>query len=154
MCFALMLHMPHMRAHVYCHPAGFARPQPPRGAPSPRQQQQQYGRPGPPPPHRPQVKGVSWADADQADALLAGVRARHAGLVEQQLSHLILTKALTQEDVWAQACKVCEGKMGGKERRRGLVFSKCVCVGGGVTGRAQSLLHVTFLRAAAQPTWY
>jgi len=47
-----------------------------------------------------------WDDAEKADALLAAVRARHAGLVEQQLRHLILTKALTQEDVWEKACQV------------------------------------------------
>jgi hypothetical protein len=39
--------------------------------------------------------------------MLAAVRARQAGLVEAQLSKLILTRALATDNVWDKACKVC-----------------------------------------------
>jgi hypothetical protein len=38
--------------------------------------------------------------------MLAAVRARHAGLVEQQLKHLILTRALATDNAWDRACQV------------------------------------------------
>lgn len=103
--------------------SGFARPQPRPHQPSSPHQQQQTGRPQQQPlyplrphqhqqpPHRglqqQQQQQVQLADAAQADGVLAGVRARQAPLVEQQLSHLILTQALASEEVWGKACKVC-----------------------------------------------
>lgn len=44
----------------------------------------------------------------KADALLAGVRARHAGLVEQQLRHLILTQPLATDNVWQKVCQAAQ----------------------------------------------
>lgn len=38
--------------------------------------------------------------------MLAAVQARQAGLVEAQLSKLILTRALATDNVWDKACKV------------------------------------------------
>jgi hypothetical protein len=55
------------------------------------------------------MPSVQWDEIKKADAMLAAVRARHAGLVEQQLRHLILTKPLATENVWEKACQVCTG---------------------------------------------
>jgi hypothetical protein len=46
--------------------------------------------------------------------MLAAVRARHAGLVEQQLKHLVLTRALATDNAWDRACQVgSSGAVGG-----------------------------------------
>lgn len=50
---------------------------------------------------------MQWEEIKKADAMLAGVRARHAGLVEQQLRHLILTQPLATDNVWQKVCQVC-----------------------------------------------
>jgi hypothetical protein len=90
-CLASLLHL------LCLSVAGFARPQP-RAVPSPASQQQHT---------RAWVPSVQREEIAKADALLAGVRARHAGLVEQQLRHLILTQPLATDNVWQKVCQVC-----------------------------------------------
>lgn len=55
---------------------------------------------------RPRFTAAQWAEINKADAMLASVRARHAGLVEQQLKHLILTQPLATDNVWDKVCQV------------------------------------------------
>lgn len=86
------------RSRCVCVVSGFARPQPRAAAPAPAAQQQ---------PARPWRASVQWDEIKKADALLAGVRARQAGLVQQQLQHLILTQPLATDNVWQKVCQVC-----------------------------------------------